>query len=213
MADLLKVSLEGQLPGGEVFSVNPVWSFPDANTAVTFAELTAAVAGINALTIPSPVLNMITSGCAWTGCRIEARVATGVLEVLAEGSRTSPVAGTGASDKAFQTSMVTSLRTTFPGASGRGRLYWPATGVGVAPATLRVVAGDVTTFLGGVKSYLTAIEGVLDAQVDPGLRLAVWSRTRVALEPVNSITMGDILDTQRRRRDGVSESHTATSWP
>ena len=212
MADLIKIALQGTMPGGEVFSVNPVWKL-DTGAVITYGEATAIVTAINALTIPSAILNMITTGCAWTGCRVEARDVTGTLEVLAEGSRTTPATGTGPSEKPFQTSMVLSLRTPTPGGRGRGRLYWPATGVGISASTLRVAGANVSTYLAAIKTYLAAVEGAIDASIDEEVSLAVWSRTAAALPAVNSITMGDILDTQRRRRDSVPESYTAVGWP
>lgn len=212
MADLIKVALQGTMPGGEVFSVNPVFKLT-TGAVITYAEATAAVAAINALTIPSAILNMITTGCAWTGARLEARSVTGTLEVLAEGTRTTPATGTGPSEKPFQTSMVLSLRTPTPGGRGRGRLYWPATGVGISATTLRVAGANVSTYLAAIKTYLAAVEGAIDGVIDETVALAVWSRTSAQLPLVNSVSMGDILDTQRRRRDAVPEGYTSLAWP
>ena len=212
MSDLIKVSLQGTMPGGEVFSVNPVFKLT-TGSEIRYEEATMAVAAINALTIPSAILNMITTGCAWTGCRVEGRTVTGELEVLAEGTRTTPATGTGPSEKPFQTSMVLSLRTPTPGGRGRGRLYWPATGVGISATTLRVAGANVSTYLAAIKTYLTAVEGAIDGVIDETVELAVWSRTAAQLPLVNSMSMGDILDTQRRRRDAVPEGYTSVSWP
>lgn len=213
MAGVIKVSLQGTMPGGEVFSVNPVWGLNDFGESISYAECTAIVAAINALTIPAAITNMITSGCAWTGCRVEARSLAGVLEALAEGNRAAPVAGTGPSDKTFSTAMVLSLKTALPGGRGRGRLYWPATGVGLSPTTLRVAPANVSTFLSAIKGYLAAIEGAIDASVDGGMGLVVWSRTNSAVSLVNTVQMGDVLDTQRRRRDAVTEGYSSLAWP
>lgn len=212
MAELIKVSLRGTLPGGEVFSVNPVWKIL-TGAAITHPEAVDAVNAINAITIPTDVKSMMTSACFWTGCRVEARGIDGTLETLAEGDRATPVAGTGASGKPFQAAMVLSLRTSTPGGRGRGRLYFPATGVGLTASTLRVGAGDQANFLAGLKTYIAAVGTALDASVDESLALAVWSRTAGALPQVNNILLGDILDTQRRRRDSVSESYMTSSWP
>lgn len=212
MADLIKVSLQGTMPGGEVFSVNPVWKVVTGEV-ISYAECVAAVTAINAVTIPTELKNMITSSCAWTGCRVEARDIAGNLEALAEGARSTPVVGTSASGKPFQSAMVLSLRTSTPGARGRGRLYFPATGVGLTASTLRVGSGDQANFLAAAKEYIGAVGTALDASVDEDLALAVWSRTGSSLPLVNSVMMGDILDTQRRRRDSVSESYLASAWP
>ena len=52
MAGVIKVSLQGTMPGGEVFSVNPVWGLNDFGESISYAECTAIVAAINALTPP-----------------------------------------------------------------------------------------------------------------------------------------------------------------
>jgi len=59
---------------------------------------------------------------------------------------------------------------------------------------------------------LSAIQAAIDVTLD-GVALAVWSRKNADLYVVNSIQVGDILDTQRRRRDQVIENYTVQSYP
>jgi hypothetical protein len=64
-----------------------------------------------------------------------------------------------------------------------------------------------------VKTYLSSVNGAITATV-PGGELVVWSRkSGVALFNVTSIQMGDVLDTQRRRRDTLIESYQSVSYP
>jgi len=135
-----------------------------------------------------------------------------VLEALAEGVRGTIVSGSSGTNHPFQTAMVTSLRTPLAGASGRGRLYWPATGTTLVATNLRASPGDVTSILSSVKTYLTAIQASVTSQV-PDSILAVWSRTLVTTLGVTRIQVGDILDVQRRRRDSQIENYQELAYP
>jgi len=98
------------------------------------------------------------------------------------------------------------------GASGRGRLYIPATGFAVSPSNLRPLPANVTTALTGTKQYLTALSAAVTANVTDTI-LAVWSRKLATTLGVTRIQMGDVLDTQRRRRDSLIENYQEQAWP
>jgi hypothetical protein len=136
----------------------------------------------------------------------------GTLETQAEAPKAVPANGTTANAHPFQTSWVVSLRTAYPGASGRGRLYWPATGVTLTAATMRPATSQVTTFLTGVKTYLSTIQANIDATLD-GVALGVWSRKLQNVHVVNQLQAGDVLDVQRRRRDVLVEQVSSLGYP
>jgi hypothetical protein len=213
MADLLRVSIIGAMPGGEEWSVNPVYSIGgDFGTPVSATQAQTIATAIAAIAVPTGILAQVASSTTFQGCRVEARSLAGVLESQAEGIKAVATPGSGGSGKPFQTSAVSSLRTARAGASGRGRLYWPVTGISLATATLRPSAADMTSLTSGVKTYLSGIQTAIDATLD-GVALAVWSRKLLDLFVVTSIQMGDVLDVQRRRRDQLIESYTTVSYP
>ena len=213
MADLLRVSIIGAMPSGEEWSINPVWSIGgDFGAPVSASQAKTIADAIALITVPAGLTAQMTSGVNVQGCRVEARDVNGILEAQAEGIKGTPTPGTSSAPKSFQSAWVVSLRTATAGASGRGRLYWPATGSPISSSTLRPTSADVTAFLTGAKSYLTAIEAAIDVTLD-GVSLAVWSRTRNDLFRVTSIQAGDVLDVQRRRRDQLIESYTTLAYP
>jgi hypothetical protein len=213
MADLLRVSIIGAMPGGEEWSVNPVYSIGgDFGTPVSATQAQTIATAIAAIAVPTGILAQVASSTTFQGCRVEARSLAGVLESQAEGIKAVATPGSGGSGKPFQTSAVSSLRTARAGASGRGRLYWPVTGISLATATLRPTSADMTSLTSGVKTYLSAIQTAIDVTLD-GVSLAVWSRKLLDLFPVTSIQMGDVLDVQRRRRDQLIESYTTLAYP
>lgn len=211
MASVIRVSITGTLPGGEVWSVNPCFFPLDEPADITQPEVLAIATAVSALTVPTGVRQMFNSATAITGTRVEARSRTGVLEAQAEAPRASGGGGSGTATHPFQTSFVTSLRTQYPGAQGRGRLYWPATGILLDSTTLRVTSTVVASTLTGVKTFLTDIQSAVAVSAGPA-PLTVWSRTGSAFHGVTSLRMGDVLDTQRRRRDALAEAYVEQAF-
>lgn len=211
-ADIVRVSIMGALPNSEVWSVNPVWQIADSGVDNTYAEVNAIATAIAGLTIPTGLRLMYNANTSITGARVETRKYNGTLELLAEAAVASPVFGSGSQNHPYQTSMVTSLRSEYPGARGRGRLYWPATGIPISAATLRPTSADVATALGGVKSYLSAIQTAINAEI-PVINLVVWSRVGSIAHQVTRLLQGDVLDTQRRRRDSLAETYQTLAYP
>lgn len=212
MASVVRTSILGTLPGGEVWSVNPCFFLLDEPADVSSSEALTIANAIRAIAVPTGLRAVMNTATAVTGVRVEARDRNGILEAQAEATLAIPTAGNGGSNHPYQTSTVTSLRTGFPGGQGRGRLYWPATGANIVSTTLRMEGTQLTSLLSAVKTYLTAIETAVAASAGP-CDLAVWSRTGSAFHAVTTIRQGDILDTQRRRRDALAESYQELSIP
>jgi hypothetical protein len=215
VANVIRVSLLGTLPGGEVWSVNPVWQIGGVSTAedVSQSQAQTMADAIAALTIPTGVLNLMSNGCRHTGARVEARRWNGLLAAQAEKIRAAPVVATGTGAMPFQASLVTSLRTAGLGGSGRGRIYWPATGANLTSTTLRPDTAFITSSLAGVKTYLTSITAALNVTLTNDAVLSVWSRQLQQTNPVNQLQMGDVIDVQRRRRDNILESYSSLTFP
>lgn len=211
MAGILRVSILGDMPGGEVWSVNPVY-LVGGDFALPYEDLITIAAAINALTVPADMLAMMNSNCHVTGVRLESRSEDGVLAAVYEANRSVPATGSGSAVHPYQTSAVLSLRTAVAGGSGRGRLYWPATGVALVPATMRITNSVLTAFRTAFASYLTGIAGAIEATT-PEATLVVWSRTNSSTAPVNRISAGDVADVQRRRRDALPETVVTAVYP
>jgi hypothetical protein len=180
---------------------------------VSAPELTAAVAAINGITIPSNIHSLWSPGTTLSGVTLEARTHAGVLEAQASGLRSTPVAGTGTATLPFQSALVLSMRTTAGGQRGRGRLYMPATGTQLVAATNRVTSSQLDGFLTSMKTYLAAVQTAIDTNVDETVGLAIWSRTALSSALVTQLRVGDVVDTQRRRRDAVPETYREVVYP
>src|SRR6188768_2543661 len=126
----VRVSILGDAPGGEVWSINPVFDptleFPGG---VDQTALDAATDAIAALTPGATLLGFMSSPLRITGARTEVRDdANDNLIAISTQVRSSPVSGSASALRGAQTALVISLRTNTPGGSGRGRIYWPAVG-------------------------------------------------------------------------------------
>lgn len=211
-SDLLRISITGALPSGEEWSVNPVFGLADFGEPVTQAQVQTIATALAAMVIPNLLMITMINTTTINGYRVEARKKSGELQALAEAVKVTPEPGTGTNAHPFQTSIVSSLRTAQVGASGRGRLYWPATGFAISSTNLRPSDNNVGVVRDAVKSYLSGMQTIIRATL-PGAYLAVWSRKQQGLYAVNSIGVGNVLDVQRRRRDALFEAYFATSYP
>lgn len=213
----IRVSIRGTLPGGETWSVNPAYN--ETTDVVGFdqaAGQTAATA-IAALTYPTALKDLQSNVAIPTTVRVERRSDANVLLGAAEAPFVGFSPGTGTATKPFQTSVVISLRSNTPGASGRGRLYWPALGAAVGVSTLRLTVPTTTAVVTAAKTYLDAIETALKEAFHPtpsliDFHLAVYSPTKQTKTDIVRIEVGDILDTQRRRRDAAAENYASVVY-
>lgn len=135
---------------------------------------------------------------------------SGGATVAAE-STGSAISGSGTVTVPFQSALVATLQTGRPGRSYRGRMYLP-----FLTATFNL--GKINTSSITLIARATAVADFLSdtaaaASSFPGLVPSVVSKTASAVTPVTSVRVGDVMDTQRRRRDDLVESFGVSSIP
>lgn len=211
----VRVSILGATVGNEVWSVNPVFDpngeFGSTVDQVALDSAAAAIANI------SPGVTMLagmSTGMSITGARLEVRDdSSDNLIGIAIGTRAAVLVGTGAPRMPAQAASVFSLRTNTPGASGRGRLYWPALGVAIG-TNLRNNSTSTGNLALEFKTYSNAIRSALAAAFPLiGFDLAVRSRATQTTPHVVRVQVGDVVDTQRRRRDNLAEAYSSVNIP
>ena len=214
-----RVSLTGTLPGNEVWSVNPQFMVQGEGGDLVWvqAEGQAAADAIIDLAPPSGLSVLMSPSTLLTGCRLELRGDTGTLLGAAEAAVPGGYDGDGTGVLPNQSAVVLSLRTDTPGGHGRGRLYWPATGVQVGASTGRLLPAIVSSAAAGAASYMTQIQDAINAAITIApaatIDLAVISGTVLTQYPVVQIRVGDVVDQQRRRRDKIREVYAISGYP
>lgn len=213
MVKYLRVSLGGPLLSGERWSINPGFTYQPALGTFTQGALTAAAEAVAAVTIPTILLDGLSSKGSLVDVRVEARDNT-VLEGVGVANKTTGNTGAGNVTLTPQSAVVVSLITGNPTRHGRGRLYWPAVGYPLATDTGRLATGKATAIAGGMKTYLRGVQDALKSGLEAGpgsalvVELQVVSKTTSQAYRVNTLRVGDVVDTQRRRRDRMPETYS-----
>ena len=110
--------------------------------------------------------------------------------------------GTSAADGLpCQITPVVSLRTNQATRAGRGRFYAPS------PAVDTQVQGRMGATAQG--HLADAAEDMFASLVGDGLTPVLYSRTTFTTNQITSLDVGDVLDTQRRRRSKLVESRVS----
>jgi hypothetical protein len=210
----VRCAIIGTIAGGEVWSVNPVFD-PNGEFEgpVNQAALETAAKAISQLSPGVNLMQQLSPELKITQCRLEVRAdADDSLLALAIGTATTAQVGTGTLRLPPQAAMVISLRTDVPGASGRGRLYWPAT-AGAVTSTFHVSAAVPGVLAADAATWLHAIEGILATNFPLiGFDLAVRSAKTKTTPHVVRLQVGDVIDTQRRRRDNIPEAYATVAF-
>lgn len=211
----VRASILGASPGGEVWSINPVFDpTGEFGTSVDQTALDAACDAIAALSPGANLLAFCSSALTITGARLEVRQdSDDSLLAISTQVRSSPLSGSGTPLRGAQNALVVSLRTNTPGGSGRGRIYWPAVGSSV-DNTLRFPSAAALTALTEMRTYLNAMRSALATAFPTiGFDLAVRSRLTHTTPHVNKVQVGNVPDTQRRRRDNMTEDYQSLAFP
>lgn len=213
----VRVNLRGQLGATEVWSVNPTFNCSVERTWDQ-AQGVAAAQAVAALAVPTPLQVMASANGKLLTVRVEMRSDTHQLLGAAEAPYTGGWTSSQTSQLPPQSAVVFSLRSDVAGARGRGRLYWPAVGSAVNGSTMRL--SNPTTAAAGQNAvvYLTNIQNALKGALDPlpslvTYRLCVVSKTSGTRTDINRLLVGDVIDTQRRRRDKLPEAYATTAFP
>lgn len=118
--------------------------------------------------------------------------------------------GLGTPKAPYQTAVVISDITSNPGARYRGRHYWPCVGLGMTTngrLTTPTLPADI------LADWADLVTGIRDSTGGPAAEACMYSPTRSSTTSVVGYRVGDVPDTQRRRRDKLIENYSAIAYP
>ena len=104
-----------------------------------------------------------------------------------------------------QCAVVVSVYTPFAGRSMRGRWYLPCPAINLMTDVGRLDPGTVNDLLAAEANLVQA------AQTASGGTLGVWSRKNLSFTSAIQLSIGDVVDTQRSRRDSLVEARQTVS--
>lgn len=108
--------------------------------------------------------------------------------------------GTGSGNALSQrTAVVCGLRTALPTRAGRGRMYVPAPDDTHLTTTGLLATADASTIASGLGTALNTMSGTV--------QVVIFHRASGDTTPVTSVTVGQVLGTQRRRTNKVSPNY------
>lgn len=215
----LRIRPLGNIPAvGEKWTISPAYRWVPLAATLTQPMLQSlANRLVTAITLASlgPLGNAMSNGANISGWRVEQYGEDDKLDAVAEANYAAPIASATGATKSLQDAVVCSLRTSTPGARGRGRVYWPA--YGVTLTNWRITAPTPAALSTAFKTLFLAIQGEINAEASANLisnvaELAVRSSTRRESYKVESLQVGDVLDSQRRRRDKVVEARAVVAY-
>ena len=105
----------------------------------------------------------------------------------------------------FQCASSVSWRTALATRAGRGRIYLPPLAVSTVD-TGRLSSAAVTAIVGAVEAFWGSLDG-------DGLAPILFGRTTFTQTPITGADVGNVIDTQRRRRNKLIEVRTAVTPP
>ena len=191
---LYKHRLEGTFPG-------EVWSFgiyTDSNLSVAAAQ-SAWMTGITNFWAEVTAL-FCTDVTTTRAVTVELDPLTGKQLTGAEDTRTDAGTST-ATCLPFQCAPVVSLRTATLSRAGRGRFYAPSLAVD------QVSAGRMLTT--ARDSLADGALALVQGTTASGGNVVIYHRATGTTTPVTSLDVGDVIDTQRRRRNKLVEARTS----
>lgn len=209
----LKMTVRGTLVPGEVWSntiaiaQTPNQIITDIDTLTTLGQACIFLWNTGLFT----TTNVAAESTTLDECIVR-QYDDGLLVAQASASPEDPIAGPSTLQLPPQVSVVLSIQTLTPGGTGRGRVYLPA--LALQPDTTgHIATGSVTSILGSFNSGLTTFETTIrDVADDAEMNLAVYSAKGAgAVHNATAIRIGNVFDTQRRRRDALVEAYQSTA--
>lgn len=203
-----KVVLSGTLASGaEIWSTGVAFSSVEGPVTLQGdcqAWANGIAAGLSAFIAGTTSLE---SGLSGNGAITETRVyyyPTTDGPATAVGVAAGNTVGTGAGNQPLQSSAVLSLRTGVAGRRTRGRMYWPA--LAIAPNNFGVYSAATAGAM--VSDAVLLLEFLREANpVSSNFYPAVVSKVGNLVTPVTTVSVGNVPDTQRRRRNGLVETY------
>lgn len=192
-----RIDFQGSLHGSEAFQHGHHVSSGDT----AFGVASDAAAQWLAILGTTAFSNLFHTGVVWSQVNVSELGATPALPIVTSAQAAISDGGT-ASTNSYpnQVSTVCSIQTATAGSRARGRMFLPPPVAAAGTAAGRLL-------LASVNALADALEDYFDAMTTAGHSLVVMSGVGGVWTayPAVNIRVGDVLDTQRNRRNQLAE--------
>lgn len=207
MVARMRTIISGKLGvgGPEDWSVSLYWTLLGGGATDDVGELQGLADNVyDAFATNTILMSWLGTGSTLSTVEAYSYGATGPAEIAA--TATGVIGGTGTIALPPQCTAVISLLTGQPGQSFRGRAYWPNL-TKTVDSSLTLGSSPITALVTNFRDAVNDVSIGLFAPVE----LVVYSPTLDRVTPVTNVRAGSVCDTQRRRRDRLSEVYTTVS--
>lgn len=220
----VQVQYNGSSPDGEVWSTSLRFALTSSLgggpsegnlpgfTPAMLQACADAVAGANTGNVwPTNMRGLLSNALSITDIRVNEFTPNDTLIGAAETALPAPVSGAGSLARPLQTAMAVTLNYGAQyGRNYRGRIFLPAcAGPAILATTGRISAATRNTLVTEIGAWIMATAAIVNTELGgDGMSPVIYSRKMGLLRRVNNVNLGDVLDTQRRRRDKLREQRT-----
>lgn len=196
---LFRLVASGTTPG-EIFSftMHAAGTLSTADAAQKFADALTAAWGAGMAGLTTADIDLTAAAAASIDPATEGQITRAEVVLALTGTDVGQMLP-------FQCATVISLLTASATRSGRGRFYLPPLAVSVLDGG-RISAASLATLD-------TAWTAFFDSLNTSGLTVVVRNRASHISTGVTSARVGDVIDTQRRRRNKLQETYLAIDVP
>lgn len=210
-ANVGRFNITARLSEGEVM-VHTLWMRQDAPsfTVSNLQGLTDRVRDrwseviLGGTGLPAGLQTRLHTECTYTKVSGYAVDSLGKATDQAESLFAAGVKGTATGTMPPQCALVITLNTARPGRSGRGRLYAGALSSAQLAASGRILPSARDAFADALAGFYTRLRN--DPNMIDAFRPVVVSPTRGESYKIDSIAVGDVIDTMRSRRNSLAEA-------
>lgn len=199
----LRTILQWRLPGGEVAQCRVHWRSESGTFAIdtTIADAFAA----RGAAYWGDIDGVYGDDVVYEGMKLQLLGLDGlVLESVDRFISGTPGASATIS-LPQEVAIVASLRTNGAGRSDRGRMYLPPPRVGMLLETGRLDSAGAAALSSGTAAFLAPLTASGET-----FTASVQSPTTSLYKPITLVSVGDVFDAQRRRRDNLVEVRVNT---
>jgi len=126
----------------------------------------------------------------------------------------APVAPASAPTHANQDALVLSWVTDAQrGPGSKGRIYVPCPSIAIVALSGKIAASNAVIAANFGAALINRLNDDPNWPAHPDLECAVVSKVGGVAFPIRSVRVGDVLDTQRRRRNAMVETYSVNSQP